>query len=270
MKDLHIHTIYSDGELNEYEILEEILKTNVKEFAICDHDTIEGSKKVFNILTKKNLPLKFHFGVELTCRFNEFKNGINMHLLVYDFNLNNETLLNLIKKVNNLRKLKIQRMVDLVYKEYNVKISEEKINEILKVTSSFGKPHIYSILSEMGEFNREEYYEKMNELNSKDLKLNAKEVILKLKDSCKVFLAHPVEIMKEYNLDINEIEKLIFSLKELGLFGVETYHSSQTKELQEKLSKITKKYGLSESCGSDFHGENVKPGLRIGDIQKVV
>ena len=37
---------------------------------------------------------------------------------------------------------------------------------------------------------------------------------------------------------------------------------------EEKLSEIAKKYNLEESYGSDFHGENVKPGLKIGDIVK--
>jgi len=52
MKDLHIHTKYSDGELDELEIIEEVIKCGVKEFAIADHDTIEGSKKVYNLLSK--------------------------------------------------------------------------------------------------------------------------------------------------------------------------------------------------------------------------
>ena len=47
--DLHIHTKYSDGELDEYEIIKEVINSNIKEFSICDHDTIEGSKKVFDV-----------------------------------------------------------------------------------------------------------------------------------------------------------------------------------------------------------------------------
>ena len=53
--DLHIHTKYSDGELDEYEVINEVIKSNVKEFAICDHDTIEGSKKVYDLLNCKNV-----------------------------------------------------------------------------------------------------------------------------------------------------------------------------------------------------------------------
>ena len=98
---------------------------------------------------------------------------------------------------------------------------------------------------------------------------DAKKVILSLKDCCSVVLAHPIEIMDEHNLNINEIEKLIAYLKSLGLAGVETHHSKQTKEMQEKFTKIANKYGLFESFGSDFHGENVKPSLKIGQIEKI-
>ena len=70
------------------------------------------------------------------------------------------------------------------------------------------------------------------------------------------------------NKKFEVIEKLIKYLKDLGLTGLETHHSSQPKEMQEKLSEIAKKYNLEESYGSDFHGENVKPGLKIGDIVK--
>ena len=65
---------------------------------------------------------------------------------------------------------------------------------------------------------------------------------------------------------VDDIEKLIVYLKNLGLTGIETHHSSQTKALQNKLSIIAQKHNLIESFGSDFHGENVKPGLKIGQI----
>ena len=54
MKDLHIHTKYSDGEHNEFDIIEEVIKSGVTEFAIADHDTIVGSKKVYELLKNNN------------------------------------------------------------------------------------------------------------------------------------------------------------------------------------------------------------------------
>ena len=269
MKDLHIHTKYSDGELDEFEIIDEILKTDVQEFSIADHDTIEGSKRVFEALKNKNEHnLIFHTGIELTCRVNEYLDGINVHLLVYDFDYNNKILLKLIDEISCLRFKKIQVMKDFIEEKFNIVIPQNLIEEKLKTTNSFGKPHLYSIIQTLGSFDREKYYKTMDNLNTAHLKLDAKKVITSLKD-CKIVLAHPYEIMDEYNLNISDIEKLIAYLKSLGLHGVETYHNSQTKQLQEQLSEIAKKYDLFESFGSDFHGENVKPGLKIGQIVKI-
>ena len=268
MKDLHIHTKYSDGELNEFEIIEEVVKSGVTEFAIADHDTIEGSKRVFNILQNNSRNLIFHSGIELTCRVNEYLNGINVHLLVYDFDYNNPQLLSLIDEIAYLRFKKIEVMVKFIESKYNITIPQNLIEEKIKSTNSFGKPHLYSILQKLGNFDREKYYRTMDKLNTANLKLDAKKVITTLNGSCKVVLAHPYEVMDEYSFNIEDIEKLIKYLKELGLTGVETHHNSQTKSLQKQLTEIAKKYNLEESYGSDFHGENVKPGLKIGQIFK--
>lgn len=268
MKDLHIHTKYSVGELDEFEVIAEVLNSKVTEFAIADHDTIIGSQKVYNLLKANNLNLKFHTSVELTCRVNEYLNGINVHLLVQDFDYNNPALLDLIEEISYLRYKKIEIMVSYVQNLYKITIPNNILQEKIAKTKSFGKPHLFSIMQQLGNFDRETYYKNMNKLNTAHLKLDAKKVILSLKDTCKIVLAHPIEVMEEYNLDYTEIEKFIAHLSSLGLAGLETYHSKQTKDMQIKFSKMAKKYNLYESYGSDFHGENVKPNLKIGQIVK--
>ena len=64
MIDLHIHTKNSDGEYDE-KIIQKVKDSGIDEFAIFDHDTIEGSKRVFDELKKQNSNLKFLSGVEL-------------------------------------------------------------------------------------------------------------------------------------------------------------------------------------------------------------
>ena len=183
MKDLHIHTIYSDGEFDEFAILKEIKKSNITEFAICDHDTIEGSKKVLKVLRKQNSPLIFHTGIELTCRFKEFSNGVNMHILFLDFDFGNENLKKVIDEISELRIKKISTMVECVEQNYNIKIPFDKIEEKLKQTKSFGKPHLLSIMQEIGKFDRDKFYELMDKLDTAHLKLDAKKTIQKLKGS---------------------------------------------------------------------------------------
>ena len=69
------------------------------------------------------------------------------------------------------------------------------------------------------------------------------------------------------SLDLyEEIEAVIERAKEKGVkrFLVVGYDVKTSFLALE----IAKKYDLIESCGSDFHGENVKPGLKIGQIFK--
>ena len=96
MTDLHIHTKYSDGEYDEYEIIEKIKNAGITEFAICDHNTIEGSKKIYDILKRENSDLICHSGVEVTSRINDIYGGVNVHILVRDFDFNEEAILKII------------------------------------------------------------------------------------------------------------------------------------------------------------------------------
>lgn len=268
MKDLHIHTKYSDGELDEFEIIEEIKKSKVKEFAIADHDTIEGSKKVFDILKNTNSDLIFHSSVELTCRANDYMDGINIHLLLQDFDYNDPKILDIVQEISILRRKKIEKMKKYVENAYKINISDEEIDNLAKNTNSFGKPHMYMILQKHGNYDREEYYDIMDDFDSREYKLDSTKVIRFLKNNCKTILAHPIEIMDEYDFTIEDLEKFVIHLKSIGLTGIETHHSSQNIGLQQQLTQIAKKYDLIESCGSDFHGENIKPGLKIGQIVK--
>lgn len=262
MVDLHIHTKYSDGQDDEYEIIRKIKESNVKEFSICDHDTLEGSKKVSSLIKGNFI---FHSGVELSCKISQLYGGVDVHLLVRDFDYNNEKILMLVKEISYLRKLKIQRMVDLVKDKYGIEFKNSEIEEVLKTTNSFGKPHVYSLLQKYGEFDREQYYKNMNELKCLDLKLEATRVLQMLKfERCNVTLAHPIEIMEENNLSYSDIESIVKYLKDYGLDGLETRHSKHREKDFKEFSSIANKYGLVETCGSDYHGEKVKPDVKLG------
>lgn len=269
MKDLHIHTKYSDGEYDEKEILARIKNAGISEFAICDHDTIEGSKKMYELLKNNNDDITFHSGIELTGRVNDIFGGVNVHLLARDYDYNESGILELVQEISALRKKKIQRMVDFIYDIYGIRFTDEEVSEVERNTKSVGKPHMYKLLRKYGNYDRDLYYKNMDELHTEDLRLDALKV-LKLVHNGKgnVTLAHPKEIMREYNFDYSQIDNLVAYLKMFGLDGLETTHSLHTKEDIVAFQKIANKYNLKESCGSDYHGENVKPNVFLGVCEK--
>lgn len=269
MIDLHIHTKYSDGEYDEKEIIQKVKDAGIDEFAICDHDTIEGSKRVFEELKKQNSNLKFHSGVELTSRVEGIFGGVNVHILVRDFDYDEPGINALIEDISELRRKKIARMVDYIDNAYGIRFSDEEIEGVERTTKSVGKPHMYKLLCKYGDYDREKYYRIMDGLHTEDLRLDALR-ILKLAHEGKgnVTLAHPIEIMREYKLEYEDIDKLVGYLKSQGLDGLEIHNSSQTRENIKEYSKIAKKYSLFETWGSDYHGEHVKPDTFLGVCQK--
>lgn len=269
MVDLHIHTKYSDGEYDEFEIIKKVEQSNVTEFAICDHNTIEGSEKVFNILKKSNSNLIFHSGVELTCRINDLLGGVNIHMLVRDFDYDEESIREMIDEIKEKNLIRAKRMKGIIRELYDIEIDDKEIDEMIAKTNCFGKPHMYQLLSKYGDFDREEYYKKMRKLNSNDLKLDAIKVIkLVHRGKGNAYLAHPFEIMDEYGFSYSNIDTVIKYLKEKGIDGMEVYHSKHTKDNIRTFEKMAEKYKIGVSAGSDYHGPNVKPNVELGKCIK--
>lgn len=269
MKDLHVHTKYSDGEDDEYTIVSKILEVGIDEFAICDHDTIEGSKKVAKIVSKTGNGIIFHSGVEFTCRVNGFYLPVNVHLLVRDFKYEDKNILHMIETMKKNREEKFNRIVKEAEKYYDIIINYHEVDELKKNTKALGKPHLYTILSKMGYYDRKEFYEIMKKVNTDDLKLDAEEVIsLTHKGKGNVTLAHPIEICEDYGFDFSKVDELVGFLSLKGLDGLETQHSKHTKEQANTFSKMAEKYELFETCGSDYHGNSVKPDVFLGKCVK--
>ena len=269
MKDLHIHTIYSDGEYDEYEIIERIKKAGIKEFAICDHNIYTGSRKVYDVLTSTNSDLIFHSGIELTCRLKDYNIPLNMHILVRDFPFGNKDIDYLVNTYQKYESIKLERMIKKVKELYDVDIPQSDISEAYKHSLTIGKPHIYTMLSKYKNIDMKQYYKDMDDLNTDDLKLDTLEVIsISNKIGASVILAHPIEIMEDHDLSFSDIDELCGFLKKKGLDEIETRHSKHDEKYYNEFHNIAIRHGLKESMGSDYHGEKVKPNVKLGKCYK--
>ena len=96
--DLHIHTTKSDGKLTPKEVIDEAYKNGVSVIAIADHDTTEAyTKELFSYAQSKKV--KLISAVEISTKIN--KAGI--HVLGYDFDLNNIEMQEKLYKIRNAR-----------------------------------------------------------------------------------------------------------------------------------------------------------------------
>ena len=62
---------------------------------------------------------------------------------------------------------------------------------------------------------------------------------------------------------MNHIKKIAARLADYGLDAIECYYPRHTPEQTAFYVHLAKKYGLHVTGGSDFHGERVKPDIRL-------
>jgi predicted metal-dependent phosphoesterase TrpH len=73
-------------------------------------------------------------------------------------------------------------------------------------------------------------------------------------------LAHPVRLPQR---DRASIEKLLATLIDNGLQGLEVYHSEHSPEDTALFKELAAQFHLIETGGTDFHGDN-KPSIHLG------
>ena len=88
------------------------------------------------------------------------------------------------------------------------------------------------------------------------------------KNGAFVALAHPFQ----YKFGDKKTEELIAYMAELGMKGLEVYHSSNNKLESMKLREMASRHHLLPTGGSDFHGGNNisigtgRGGLRVSSL----
>lgn len=257
MVDMHTHSYISDGTLSPKELILEAKKNNLNAVALTDHDTVDGLKES-EIIANTN-KIEFIKGIEYSCNIGNNE----IHILGYFLNLEDE---NFIKRTNALlysRNIRNKYMIEKLNK-LGININYEEILTKMK-GSVMGRLHIANEMINKG------YSKSIEEIFDKYLSKRGKayveredcspyKVLEILKDNnAFVSLAHP----KLISDNIDFIEKLIKDLKNKGLDAIEVYHPSANISETNLLKKISKKYGLLNTGGSDFHGEN-KKNINIG------
>lgn len=263
--DLHCHTVHSDGELTPIDILNLAIDNGVKTLAITDHDNIDAVKcvreKYSDYLSRSGL--EYINGVELSVKVDHGR----MHMLGYGIDIYNKALND---KLNEMRNNSLYAMLSYfndLKREENISFSTEDILSVLNKNGNIGRPQVANLLIKYGYVSSvqeafDKYlvdmYERVRKLNKG---INFIEAIDLIKNAGGyAVLAHPYSL----ELDDKELEDALITLISYGLDGIEVYHSNHSKEQIKKYLELAKHYNLLISCGSDFHGKNVKPNIELG------
>lgn len=254
--DYHIHTTYSDGAYKPVEIVKMRKEEGYDIIAITDHDGIDGVNEA--LTAGEALEMKVVPGVEISTSNAE---GLEIHILGYNIDLENEELLETLKDLRDRRRDRNERLLK-AFQDMGYEITMEDVIARPKQTY-FGKPHFARALVNKGYAKDKQeafdtIFEKPEIKGIKKVKLSTKEAIdLITQAGGMPVIAHPAEIKNIGAIGSDEwkenISQLLKELKKSGLKGIEVFHPSAGKEEEDFFISMANKYHLHMTEGSDFH-----------------
>lgn len=276
--DLHIHTNVSDGALSPKEVIDLAAKNGARVIAITDHDTIDAyNDELFDYAESKNMILIP--GVEISTKTN--KCGI--HVLGYNFDLNNQNLKDRLIKLRNARHDYLHN-VSKKLNELGYLVNTEELDKIESVTKAHISNDIinnknnekillqnFDHIPSKGEFIETIMNEGCPAYVKKE-SITPKEAADLIRSAGgKAVLAHPVAYQYEDNLLEEDILNLV---KDMDISAIEAnylYVDRNKKRINDckKWCDFAKKNNLICSVGSDFHSiDDIHPtiGFKNWDI----
>jgi hypothetical protein len=241
--DLHLHTHFSDGYFSPKETIDLAKERGLAAIAVTDHDTFAAIDEA----RKYAEGIEFISGVELSCFYQE----MDFHLLAYFVD---HTYAPLAKKVRFYQDERLKRGVLIVDKlnELGIDLKMETVKK-MALQAAIGRVHVADALL------KEEYVQTFDEAFSRYLGYHAPAYVPKtfFDPSEAIDLVHNAGgIAVIAHPGSTRRDDAIAHFKEIGLDGIEVYHSKHTPSQVRHYKQIAARYGLLISGGSDWHGRN--------------
>lgn len=257
MIDLHVHTSASDGQYRPGELLRRAAQAGIDVLAVTDHDTVAGiaeAEREAALLGVRLIP-----GIELST----FAGDREAHILGH-FIDPTEPGIRGFSRV--LREARAQRMAGMIERLEALGL-EVALADVERISSgeNLGRPHLARAMIARG------YVRDVKEAFDRYLAVGAPAYVerFKLTSGDAIGLIHraggTATLAHPWVSQITGEE--IASLQRMGLAGLEVHHSDQGETARAELLAIARALDLVPTSGSDFHGEVVAPGRRLGDAQ---
>lgn len=254
--DLHCHSVFSDGTCTPEQLVALACEAGLSALALTDHNTLDGLVPFFRAAEGR---LEVCGG----CEFTTEAEGQELHLLGLFLELSEAEPLQAALDRQRRRKAESNRetLTALAAAGYNVSYEEfcafagQGVKNRVHIARYLMEKGIVSgigeafggLLSPGGGY----YHE--------GRKLDFYGMISKIAEAGGLSVwAHPL-----FHVEQAECERILQRAKAAGLDGVEVYYSTYSEEETAFILEMSEKYGLLQSGGSDFHGEN-KPRIRLG------
>lgn len=254
--DLHIHSIFSDGELIPNEILRRGKYHGLKYISTTDHDNACGTGQA--MMGAQEIGIGYIPGIEFTCLYG----NLEVHMLGLGFD-----------STNSIFRLESERAV----KRY-----EERKDQIVKKIENdarhkwrvdhYALTHKPGIVTRINIANAvtnrnmsaESFFKKYLATGMKYSveaeKFSIKYVVNLIHGAGgKVFWAHPGFTLRNAKSSFS-VGSLAEKFSRYGIDGLECFYRRHTEEETGDVFDAAERHGLLKSAGSDLHKEKILPG----------
>jgi predicted metal-dependent phosphoesterase TrpH len=241
--DLHIHTTASDGLMTPDEVVHWSKLKRLTAIGITDHDTVNGISPAVDASLKYGVEIVP--GIELSTMFDDEE----IHVLGYYIDYKARWFLNTLEKIQNSRYERAERIVNKL-NGLGIDITLEQV-KVKADNGAIGRPHIARAMIDKGYINNikdafKEFIGRGCPAYVERYKLSSEEAIDIIKRTGGIsVLAHPGLIRNKAN-----IGRII----NLGIDGIEAYHSKHDDETVRDTLAIARSRNLLVTGGSDCHG----------------
>lgn len=254
--DLHTHSIYSDGTFTPREIIDEAVASNLSAVALTDHNTIAGLSDFLNAANDKDILAIA--GVEISTGYKDRE----LHIVgLYLEQSRFAAVENFLKVINDRKTVSNRNLItalqnagfELDYDEILQK-HPGMVNRAVIAAEMVDKGYISSISEGFRGI-----LSSKNGLYVPPARISALDAIAFLRSVHAVpVLAHPFVSLEE-----SELMDFLKEAVPYGLAAMETRYSSYSPQMTQRAREICEEFGILESGGSDFHGNN-KPEISLG------
>jgi 3',5'-nucleoside bisphosphate phosphatase len=242
--DLHTHSIASDGALTPTELIVRAAERGVRIQALADHDTLlgvaeavaEGERRGVRVIPATELNTESEWG--------------DVHVLAYFVDPHDAGLEERLRELRENR----GRRIDLMVEKLNAlgyAVSLDRVREIAR-GGSLGRPHLAQALFEAGHVPT--YDSAFETLISKESPAYVSRVGLAPLEAVALVRSHGGVPSLAHPGTVIDLERLLPLLVEKGLVGMECYYASHTPAFTAMCLRLSVRYGLVPTGGSDFHG----------------
>jgi len=243
--DLHLHTHFSDGTFSPEEIVVRASKIGHAALALTDHDTVEGCERMATACAAARI--EFITGTELTAELND----IELHILAYFIDTQNQKFLQEIKRFQIVRQDRIREMAARL-NAIGVPLNADDVFTLANCSAP-GRPHVARALVKAG------LCVSLDQAFERFLKKNRPAWVPKAKMSAleAVELVHQaggLAVMAHPGL--NKSDEIIPELVAAGLDGIECFHTKHSTATSEHYLEIADQHKLLVTGGSDCHGKS--------------